>query len=111
MDTLGYNELTRGVYHDQEHRPRKDRPRDQAQYEEQQADGRYLNTRRAVSDHLSLELNLLLREPVRTYSELEFHITEWDAKEHGGIAETHPITTPPFARFPIPCQTPLSGIG
>ena len=43
-------------------------------------------TRRVVSDHLSLELNLLFREPVRAYSRLQFDITEWDAEEYGGIA-------------------------
>jgi len=61
-------------------------PRERAQYKERQRDSGYSYTRRAVSDHLSLELDVALREPVRGYDRLQFSVTEWDAEEHGGIA-------------------------
>ena len=61
-------------------------PRDRAQKEERQPDGGIRYTHQAVSDYLSLELELELREPVRGYDCLQFSITEWDAEEYGGIA-------------------------
>jgi len=70
------------VAHDQT----KEVSREQAQYEERQPDGEILYTRRTVSDHHCLEMDVVLREPVRGYSQLEFSITEWDAEEYGGIA-------------------------
>ena len=60
--------------------------RERAQYEERKPDGSYLYTRRTVSDHLSLDLDVVLREPVRGHDRLQFSITEWDAEEYGGIA-------------------------
>ena len=38
------------------------------------------------SDHLSLELEVVLREPIRGYDRLNFSITEWEAEEYGGIS-------------------------
>jgi len=61
-------------------------PLERAQYEEKQPDGGIKYTRRTVSDHLSLEMDVILREPVRSYNRLAFSITEWDAEEYGGIA-------------------------
>ncbi len=57
-----------------------------AQYEEQLPGGGCRYTRRAVSDNLSLELNLVFREPVRDHSQMQFSISEWDEEEYGGIA-------------------------
>ena len=61
-------------------------PRDRAQYEEELPDGGTRYTRRAVSDHLELDLTLRLREPIRGYDWLQFTINEWEAEEYGGIA-------------------------
>jgi hypothetical protein len=61
-------------------------PPERAQCKKRQPDGGYLCTRRAVSDHFSLELDVALREPVRGFDRLQFSIAEWDAEEHGGIA-------------------------
>ena len=59
---------------------------ERAQYEEKQPNGGILYARRTVGDHLSLEMDVILREPVRSYSLLQFSITEWDDEEYGGIA-------------------------
>lgn len=61
-------------------------PSAQAQFEERQPGGGVVYKRRAVSDHLSLELELVLREPVRGFDRLTFSITEWPAEEYVGIA-------------------------
>lgn len=61
-------------------------PRDRAQYKEPRPDGGSIYTHRAVSDNLELEVKLLIREPVRGYSQLQFSITEWEAEAYGGIA-------------------------
>ena len=61
-------------------------PRERAQYEKPQPDGGSTYTRRTVSDHLELEMKLLLRGPVRGYFHLDLSISEWDAEEYGGIA-------------------------
>ena len=61
-------------------------PQERAQHEERQCDGGILYTHRAVSDHLSLEMDVVLREPVRGFDRLQFGITEWEAEEYGGIA-------------------------
>ena len=61
-------------------------PRAQAQFEERQPKGGVVYKRRAVNDHLSLELEVVLREPVRGFNRLTFSITEWPAEEYGGIA-------------------------
>jgi len=68
------------------HHQSKEVPRERAQYEEHKPDGECLYTRHVVSDPLSLEQSLLLRESIRGDGRLEFHITEWDAKDNGGIA-------------------------
>lgn len=61
-------------------------PRERAKYEERQRDGSVVFTRHAVSDHLELDLEILLREPVRGFDRLTFSIAEWDAEEYGGIS-------------------------
>ena len=61
-------------------------PRERAQYKEDLPDGGTKYTHRAVSDHLEIEVNLLLREPIRGYDRLHFRIADWDAEEYGGIA-------------------------
>jgi hypothetical protein len=61
-------------------------PRERAQYEERRPDGSYLYTRRAVNDHLGLELCVALRDPVRGHDRLQFSVAEWDAEEYGGVA-------------------------
>ena len=61
-------------------------PRERAQYKEDLLDGGTKYTHRAVSDHLEIDVNLLLREPIRGYDRLHFTITDWDAEEYGGIA-------------------------
>ncbi len=61
-------------------------PRAQAQFEERQPKGGMVYKRRAVSDHLSLELEVVLREPIRGFDRLTFSITEWEAEEYGGIS-------------------------
>ena len=60
--------------------------RDRAKYEERKRDGSVVFTRNTVSDHLELELAVVLREPVRGFDRLTFSITEWDAEEYGGIS-------------------------
>lgn len=57
-----------------------------AHYEEQLPGGGCRYTRHVVSDNLSLEMNLVFREPVRGHSRMQFSISEWDAEEYGGIA-------------------------
>ena len=61
-------------------------PRERAQYEEKKPDGTSVYTRKTVSDSLTLEMDLVLRKPIRGFDRLEFHITEWDEEEYGGIA-------------------------
>ncbi len=61
-------------------------PRERAQTEERQRDGTVIYKHRAVSDHLSLDLDVVLREPIRGFDRLIFSITEWPAEEYGGIA-------------------------
>lgn len=61
-------------------------PRAQAQFEVQQPKGGVVYKRCAVSDTLSLELEVVLREAVRGFDRLTFSITEWDAEEYGGIS-------------------------
>ena len=68
------------------HDQRIEVPRDRAQYEEKLPDGGTKYTRRAVSDHLELELTLRLRESIRGHDRLQFTINEWEAEEFGGIA-------------------------
>lgn len=60
--------------------------REKAQYQEELPDGGVKFSHRAVFDHLEIEVNLLLREPVRGYDRLRFTIAEWDAERYGGIA-------------------------
>ena len=38
-----------------------------------------------VHNHLELELELVLRVPVRGFERLQFSIAEWDAEAYGGI--------------------------
>lgn len=61
-------------------------PPHRAQYEEQLPGGGCRYTRRSVSDHFCLEMNLVFRGPVRDHSRMQFSISEWDAEEYGGIA-------------------------
>ncbi len=61
-------------------------PRNQAKYEVTKRDGSVVFTRHAVSDHLELELEMVLREPIRGFDRLTFLISEWDAEEYGGIS-------------------------
>lgn len=61
-------------------------PREHAQTEERQRNGTVVYKHRAVSDHLSLDLDVILREPTRGFDRLTFSITEWPAEEYGGIA-------------------------
>lgn len=61
-------------------------PRERAKYEERQRDGSVVFTRHTVSDHLELDLEIQLREPVRGFDRLSFSITDWDAEEYGGIS-------------------------
>ncbi|HOX27452.1 MAG TPA: hypothetical protein PLU44_17020 [Candidatus Krumholzibacteria bacterium] len=61
-------------------------PRERAQTEERQRDGTVVYKHRAVSDHLTLDLDVVLREPIRGFDRLAFSITEWSAEEYGGIA-------------------------
>jgi len=61
-------------------------PRERAQYEEKKPDGTLVYTRKTVSDDLTLEMDLVLRNPIRGFNRLQFHITEWDEEKHGGIA-------------------------
>lgn len=42
--------------------------------------------RQVVDDHLSLDLDIQLRESIRDHSVITFHITEWDEGQFGGIA-------------------------
>jgi len=61
-------------------------PPERAKYEERQRDGSVVYTRDTVGDHLELNLEIILREPVRGFERLTFSITEWDAEEYGGIS-------------------------
>ncbi len=54
-------------------------PRERAQYEERQRDGSAVYRRRVVCDHLELELEIVLREPVRGFDRLQFSVGEWEA--------------------------------
>ena len=51
-------------------------PRAQAQFDDRQPKGGVVYKRRAVSDTLSLELKVVLREPIRGFDRLTFSITE-----------------------------------